>query len=282
MKWLRDNLVGMALLGAMAVLLLVSFALVVMWAWPVSGEIPAQTAEDLDAAAAVVVVSEIGPVSDYLVINERPVFSTSRQPEVVEAEAPVEVVQEAPKVKDKPEVKLTGVFISPSTRIASLMSLQGEQVTVTAKEGEPLVGDYVGWQVSKVQPRHVVLTSRDGQTFKLELKVHDVKIAEPPKMELPPAADADLVADDQEDVAVGEDGEPLSRAEQIRARIAERREQLRQQQEGKSDGQAKNNGQTKRDGEAKKAEPPLDYQSAIRAMINKTSKDNISNDEKDS
>jgi len=280
MKWLHDNFVGMALLGVMAILLLVSIALAVVWAWPVSGDIPSQVADEADAASVVVVASEIGPVSDYQVINERPVFSASRQPEAVDSEDSVEIAQEAPTVRDAPEVKLTGIFISPNVRIASLMPLQGEQISVRAKEGEPLIGDYVGWEVSKIQPRHVVLTSRDGETLKLELKVHDVKIEEPPKMEVPVSVDAALAAAGEDDVPVGEDGEPLSRAEQIRARIAERREELRRQQAGETDDQTENGGETEQ------AAPPPDYQSAIRDMINnrakKNSKDKNSNDENDS
>lgn len=277
MKWLHDNFVGMALLGAMAVLLLVSFVLAVVWAWPVSGNITAQSADETDAVTGVV-ASKIGPASDYQVINERPVFSVSREPEAVDG---AEIVVEAPVVRDAPEVKLTGIFISPTVRIASLMPLQGEQISVRAKEGEPLIGDYVGWEVSQVQPRYVVLTSRDGEMLKFELKVHDVKIEEPPKIEVPSAADAALAAAGEENVPVGEDGQPLNRAEQIRARITERREELRRQQAGETDDQTGNGGETKT------AAPPPDYQSAIRALINnrakdKNSKDNNSNDEKDS
>lgn len=274
MRWLRDNFVGMTLLGAMAVLLLISFALVVAWMWPVSSEIPVQTAEDLNAEATVVVASEIGPVSDYQVINERPLFSVTRQPAPVDSDDPTEIEEPEQVVLDAPEARLTGVFISPGVRIASLMPLQGEQISVTAKEGEPLIGEWVGWAVSTVQPRHVVLTSRSGETLKLELKVHDVKIAEPPKMELP--ADAGVVAGGQDDVPIGEDGEPLSRAEQIRARIAERREELRLQQEAQSDGRVDS------DRGGNKATPPPDYQSAIRALMNNRAKDKNSNDEKDS
>lgn len=273
MKWLQDNFVGMALLAGIAALLLLSLTLLVLWALPVSGGASETAGADTEANAAAIAASTIGPMEDYQVINERPVFSVTRQPVAIDDAGDGDVlVEEATAPKDAPDVKLTGIFISPGLRIASLMPVQGEQISVTAKEGESLIGDYVGWQVSKVQPRHVVLESRDGQTLKLELKIHDSVIAEPPKM-APTAAD---VAQASAEEDVGEDGQPLSRAEQIRARIAERREELRRQQQGEeSDDPAQAGGE-------QKAAPPPDYQSAIRAMMNNSNKDKKSNDKDDS
>ena len=146
-----------------------------------------------------------------------------------------------------------------------------------AKEGEALIGDYVGWQVSSIQPRSVVLESRDGQTLELELQVHDVKIAEPPKPVVPDdSAQADASQDNE---LTGEDGRPLSRAEQIRQRIAERREELRQEQE---DQQAQSQSPTQSQAASSQQEnKPVDYQSAIRAMINKQPEKDSSKDNND-
>lgn len=276
MKWLQDNFVGMALLAGITMLLLVSLTLAVIWAWPVSGEVSEQADIDTEAAATAIAANTIGPFEDYQVINERPIFSVTRQPVALDDEEDGAVlVEETIAVKDAPDVKLTGIFISPGLRIASLMPVQGEQISVTAKEGESLIGDYVGWQISQVRPRHVVLESKDGRTLKLELKVHDSVIEEPPKMG-PSAADVALTNAGEDAVPVGEDGQPLSRAEQIRARIAERREELRRQQQGaESDDPAQA-------GEEQKAAPPPDYQSAIRALMNNSNKDNKSNDKDDS
>lgn len=276
MKWLQDNFAGMALLAGVAALLLVSLTLLVVWALPVSSGVSETAGTDSEANAAAIAVNTMGPLEDYQVINERPIFSVTRQPVAIDDVGDGDVPpEEAIAPKDAPDVKLTGIFIAPGLRIASLMPVQGEQISVTAKEGESLIGDYVGWQVSIVQPRHVVLESRDGQTLKLELKVHDAVIAEPPKM-APSAVDVALAASEEDAVPVGEDGQPLSRAEQIRARIAERREELRRQQQGEeSDDPAQA-------GEEQKAAPPPDYQSAIRAMMNNSNKDKNSNDEDDS
>ena len=110
-----------------------------------------------------------------------------------------------------------------------------------------------------------MLRSRNGRLLNLDLQVHDVAIKAPPA----PVAPAPSAAP-PDARAGGEEDEPLSRAEQIRQRIAERREELRLEQE------------------LKKAEDGIpsgrktsDYQSAIRAMMKKNSKDSDSNDKKD-
>lgn len=277
MKWLQDNFLGKALLAVIGVFLLVSVFLAIVWALPVSTELAAVATEDNDVSDAIIVTSSVGELDDYEVINEKPVFNESRLPvlaDIVDDE-PIEDIEIA--IKDAPEVKLTGVIITPGTRIASLQPVQGGAESVMAKEGEALIGDYVGWQVSSIQPRSVVLESRDGQTLELELQVHDVKIAEPPKPVVPDdSAQADARQDNE---LTGEDGRPLSRAEQIRQRIAERREELRQEQE---DQQAQSQSPTQSQAASSQQEnKPVDYQSAIRAMINKQPEKDSSKDNND-
>jgi hypothetical protein len=132
-----------------------------------------------------------------------------------------------------------------------------------------LTGEFTGWQVSEVKPRREVLKSNDGQSLALKLQVHDVAIKQPPKP--PPAKTAQAEVGKKAD----EDREPLSRAEQIRQRIAERREELRLEQEAQ---QAQSNEQS--EGGNRRAAPSA-YQNAIRNMMNNKSKDQGSNDKKD-
>jgi hypothetical protein len=149
-------------------------------------------------------------------------------------------------------------------KIASLTPADGKLENVMAHEGESLTGEYVGWLVSTVNPRTVVLESRDGKKLELDLQVHDIKIKEPPKPAVPEkTAQAES---GQEEQAAGEDGQPLSRAEQIRQRIAERREQLRLEQEEQ---------------QAQSGAKPSDYQSAIRNLMKNKSKDKSSDDKND-
>ena len=133
----------------------------------------------------------------------------------------------------------------------------------------------MGWQVTAVNPRAVVLESRDGQSLELDLQVHDTKIEEPPPPVVKAPAKTAQAATGQEPDETGEDDEPLSRAEQIRQRIAERREELRLEQEAQQpQSRAKPNAATA-------AEKPAHYQNAIRALMNKNIKDQGSNDKKD-
>ena len=212
---------------------------------------------------------EIGTLAKYQVINEKPVFNESRTPQLGAADDGVLEEDGAIEIKGAPEVKLTGVVIAPGKKVASLTPINGESESVMAQEGQSLSGEYVGWQVSSIHPRTVVLESRDGQKLELELQIHDATIQEPPK----PAAPAkpvqtSLAGDVQLD---NDEGEPMSRAEQIRQRIAERREELRLEQE-EQQGQ---------DGEKASAKPKTpDYQSAIRDLMNK-GKDQGNNDKKD-
>ncbi len=162
-------------------------------------------------------------------INAKPVFNESRQPVLAELDDELQVDDTTIEVKDAPDVKLTGVVITPSSRFASLTPANQNIEGVMAREGESLTGEFVGWRVASVAPRTVVLESRDGQSLELELQVHDVKIEEPPPVVTPAAVSQTLSAGGAE--AADGDDEPMSRAEQIRQRIAERREELRLEQE---------------------------------------------------
>lgn len=284
MKWLQDNPLGMALAGISGVFVLFAAVMAVLWTLPVSMDTAEINEEGNTGGDAVLIAHTADALSEFQVINEKPVFNVSRLPLIDPIDESGLEEDATVAVKDAPDVKLTGVIITPSMRIASLTPADDNLESVMAHEGQPLTGAYVGWVVSSVGPRNVVLESRDGQKLELDLQVHDVKINEPPKPE--PVAKAEADSDGQE---LGEDGEPLSRAEQIRQRIAERREELRREQEDKqlNDGQA--GGLRDRDrpsqrqpgADNQKASEQQDYQSAIRALMNKKPKDKASNDNND-
>jgi len=262
---MQDNPLGMALAAISGVFALLALAMAIVWSFPVSVGVSVSETE-VGVAKSVQAAHQVAAINEFQVINEKPVFNMTRLPVVAEAEdnAPAEDTTVA--VKDAPDVRLTGVIITPAMKIASLTPADEKLESIMAHEGEPLVGEFVGWQVSVVNPRTVVLASRDGQKLELELQVHDVVIKEPPKPE--PAKTA------QAEQAIDEDGEPLSRAEQIRQRIAERREELRLEQE---EQQAREANDTSGPGGSK----PSAYQNAVRAMMKNKSKDQGSNDKKD-
>ena len=271
MKWLQDNPLGMALAAISGVLLLFALGMAIVWNLPVSAETAETETQETAGGGTVLAAHQVADMSALLVINEKPVFNESRLPvmeEVVDGEGELDLTV---AIKDAPDVRLTGVIITPSMKIASLTPADGKLESVMAHEGEALKGEFAGWQVSSVNPRTVVLESRDGQKLELELQVHDVKIKEPPK----PVAAAKPVAGEG-DKPLGEDGQPLSRAEQIRQRIAERREELRREQE---EQQVQKEAQAKAITESKSV--PQNYQNAIRAMMRNNSKDKNSDDKKD-
>ena len=82
MKWLEDNPFAVVVAGLGGVLLLVS--LIMAWAWtrPVSSGIPQEELEALAEQAVAATGSELGPISDYKVADDRPVFNESRRPVV--------------------------------------------------------------------------------------------------------------------------------------------------------------------------------------------------------
>ena len=269
MKWLEGNPVGMALAALSGLFVLLALGMAIVWSLPVAVDV-ADTGSDIaNSNDSILAAGQIGALGDYQVIIERPVFNESRLPVIEEDVEALDEVVDDPSiaVKDAPDVRLTGIIITPGMKIASLTPADGDLESVMAHEGESLIGEYVGWKVSAVNPRNVVLESRDGRKLELELLVHDVKIKEPPK----PAPTEQAAQNEPGQPAAGadEDDEPLSRAEQIRQRIAERREELRREQEEQGNGEA--SGTRPVDGKSA-------YQNAIRAKMRTNTKDNASNE----
>ena len=277
MKWLQDNPVGTVLASVSGVLVLLALVMAIIWALPVPVKINELEAGEKSGTDNVLVAPKIAEMRELGVINEKPVFNESRLP-VVAAVDEQEVLEDTSvAVKDAPDVRLTGVVITPDKRIVTLTPATDGPEMVVAQEGESLIGEHVAWHVDKVNSRTVVLKSSDGQQLELELQVHDTKIEEPPKP-TPVAAAAVAAAQagrDQDGQQLGEDGQPLSRAEQIRQRIAERREELRLEQEARA---AQPQAQER---EAQAPAARSGYQNAIRNLMNKSDKDQDSNDKKD-
>ena len=285
MKWLQDNPLGMVLAAISGVFLLLALGMAIVWTLPVKAVGTAGTeTESTTGNDSVLASHEMSSLNEYRVINDKPVFNESRQPVDEEVDGELPDGDPSIEIKDAPDVRLTGVVITPGMKIASLTPADGQLETVMAHEGESLTGEFVGWQVTSVNPRTVVLESRDGQKLELDLQVHDTKIKEPPK----PAEQSKTAqaGSGKGAKAGGEDEPPLSRAEQIRQRIAERREELRREQE---ENQGTDQGQSQRRGRpattkntTSPASDPNTYQSAIQAMMNKsTNKEPVNDDDKD-
>lgn len=274
MKWLQDNPLGMALAASSGALALLALGMAIVWNLPVAIETSETGTQQSPGSDAVLVAHQVAALSNFQVINEKPIFNESRLPVIIAVDAAADLLADtAVAIKDAPDVRLTGVIITPTLKIASLTPANEQLETVMAYQGQSLTGEYVGWQLSIVKPRSVVLESRDGKKMELNLQVHDVKIKAPPKsvvMKKPVQTEPG-----QGEQVGGQDEQPLSRAEQIRQRIAERREELRREQE---EQQAQGGD---RSGGVSQAKKTQNYQSAIRAMMRNKSKDTSSNDKKD-
>lgn len=276
MKWLQGNPLGIALVSIGGFLALLALGMAIVWSLPVSVDTDDAVSDNAVVDTSPLLAAEAGDLNDYQIVDERPVFNESRAPEIVEADDLIEDVTDATiAVKDAPDVKLTGVIITPGMKIVSLTPADTNLESVMAHEGQSLTGEFVGWQVSAVNPRNVVLESNDGQKLDLELQVHDQAIKEPPKPKPKPEAQTAQTeqAEAGQPASSADDAEPLSRAEQIRQRIAERREELRREQEAQA---GQENGQ-------ENVRQPTDnssaYQRAIQAKIRSSREDNGSNEE---
>ena len=247
-KWFEGNPVGVTLASICGGLLLISLLLGVVWSLPPS--VPASASDDSDAVLTLDVpeLDDSEPLEAYAVITERPVFNESRQP-VIDGDGADGDGDDllAEEEVDAPEVELSGVIITPSIRMVTLRSKENSE-SLVAFEGQPLEGNYGSWQVSQIEAREITLSSDSGEELQLRLQVHDVKIAEPAKMESDESGKSSQSSSPAQE---GESDQPLSRAEEIRQRIAQRREELRRAAEDKQQDQAQE----------------IDYRTAIQSMV---------------
>jgi len=253
MKWLQDNPLGLALGALCGLLLFILLALTILSSLPLT----LAPADDANGAADpglnLPTLATTPPLDAYSVITQRPLFNETRLPVLDDAAGTEEPPE--PGTDDKqPEVELAGVVITPSLRMVTLKR-KDNALSLVAFEGQPIEGDFGSWQVSRIMPRAATLSSAGGEELQLEMKVHDAKI-EPPA---PVVDNKRAAAANAGDGAQEGSQAPLSRAEEIRQRIAERREELRLEAE-----QAGESG-----------EPS--YQQAIQSKIGRNRRNNPNN-----
>lgn len=253
---LSDNPIGRALAGVCAGLLAVLLLLAVIWVLPPSGAAGGDGDGNRDLSSEVPQLKTEQPIENFAVITDRPIFNESRQP-IIGASPDDESEGEelaGEEDVDAPDVVLAGVVITPELRVATLR-LKDSPESLLAFEGQPLEGNFGSWHISRIEPRQAILESGEGKQVRLELQIHDAMMDMPP--EPAPAAAASTAGSNAQN-GPGDD-QPMTRAEEIRQRIAERREELkRAAEEG---------------GEAATQRPPqLDYRQAIQAMMQQGNK----------
>lgn len=235
---------GLALSALCGLLLFLLLLLTVMSSLPLSTGLASGEAGENDPGLDMPQLAESPPIDTYYVITQRPLFNESRLPDADEDESGGEEPELVEEMTGAPDVELSGVIITPTLRMVTLKRKDNQQ-SLVAFEGKPIEADFGNWQVSSIEARAATLTSGGGEELYLEMKVHGEKIEAP---ELP-------ITKSREEVAVSaatelQEGElePLSRAEEIRQRIAERRAEL--QQEAEQAGQDRQQLDAPNDGSA--------------------------------
>jgi hypothetical protein len=252
-SYLDDNPVGKVLAGVSAGLLGVLVLLGVVWALPPSGSGAGESEAGAGLSREVPQLATPEPIENYAEITNRPVFNESRQPIIGAEEGAEDEEFAGPENVEAPEVELAGVVITPDLRVATLRLKEGN-ASLMAREGQPLEGNFGSWKLSRIDPREAILESDSGEQVRLELQVHDAMIDEPPAVKAAREAAAREQAQETALETDQQEGDrPLTRAEEIRQRIAQRREELRRAAEEKDGAQAET--------------PQVDYRQAIQAMM---------------
>jgi len=223
---LKDNIVALGLLGLAGVVLLLALL------------IQLTSAINLDEADAVAgqpgnALSDAGftvpgELDSYAVIDQRPLFNTTRQPIAVDDPS----VDPGTGVDAPPlNAALAGVIIVEDKMIVVLQDNDSKQYVRTSI-GVGMEGAFADWRVEEIGPRSVTLTSFDGEEMQLDMQVAKTTLAAPSATEQPGAAvDRQKTGREKYEEAImglGKSESNESRAEEIRRRIAERRAQLQE------------------------------------------------------
>lgn len=164
--------------------------------------------------------------TDYLAVSERPLFNPDRRP------SPVAVADTS--VQTPFEGVLTSVLLTDGLKMA-IFSEDNGQVSRRVRLGETLPG--TGWRLAELQPRRAVLEGPEGQRI-LDLRVFDGQGGQAPTPQIvsaDPQANAamppTLMEQASQATAEGQrSAEDQAQIDAIRARIEDRRAQLRAQQ----------------------------------------------------
>lgn len=178
---------------------------------------------------------DIGDLSEFAIITDRPVFFEDRQLPVVESgegEEEVEIVEVEPE-EQTPELNATvaGIIITPDMKLA-MVSDNNSNETLVLREGMTMEGDKSAWRLEEIRARGVRFATDAGGMEELELEVETAALATgaPPRR---PRSEREPQADDNAEAQPDDDAQAAARAraEEIRRRVAERRAQLRAEAE---------------------------------------------------
>jgi general secretion pathway protein N len=252
---LDANPLGKVLAWVSAGLVTVLLLLGVAWVLPPSGAGNADGDGSRNLSSEVPQLGSAQPIEKYAEITDRPVFNESRQPVIGADSGDDEEEFTGLENVDAPDVELAGVVITPDIRVATLR-LKDSPESLLAYEGQPLEGDFGSWHISRIEAREAILESASGEQVRLELQIHDAVIDEPPEVKEAREVAAREVAANESTQSEQQGEQPMTRAEEIRQRIAERREELRRAAEEGGDAE-----------EQQQQSAPVDYRQAIQQMM---------------
>ena len=172
--------------------------------------------------------TRLGPLEDYAVIGQRPLFNADRLPLPEDAETGSEGADEEAEAAQPLDVTLTSVVLTKDVGIALLTDNKTKE-TQSVRVGGMLEGEQSGWKLAQLEPRRAIFEGPTGRT-EVELRVFDGSGGQSPtplgrKTEGEGEGEAAQPAEQPEEMT------PETRAEMIRARIEERRRQMREEAE---------------------------------------------------
>lgn len=172
--------------------------------------------------------TRLAPIEEYAVVGQRPLFNADRQPLPDDAETGEEGEGEEQTAAQPLDVTLTSVILTGEVSIALLVDNKTKE-SQSVRVGASLEGEQSGWKLAQLEPRRAVFEGPTGR-HEVELRVFDGSGGQSPTP-LAEAAQSRPADEQQPTEAKAEEMTPETRAEMIRARIEERRRQMREEAE---------------------------------------------------
>jgi general secretion pathway protein N len=167
---------------------------------------------------------QLPPQSDFVAINERPLFNEDRRPTKDEV---AETTPDGPPPSPL-NISLTGTLLAgkPAVRMAMVRE-NGKANTIALKEGMPLPGDQGAWTLSQVKNRSAIFKSSTGEEVEVELAM--VTASPKPGPQSRPAAPGSPPPQPAGAKPGAAAGAPVTaQSEELQRRIEERRKQMRE------------------------------------------------------
>ncbi|MEE4638193.1 MAG: hypothetical protein V2J42_05590 [Wenzhouxiangella sp.] len=240
----QNNLLTTILAGLIALLAVIGLTLFVVLGGTDVQEIEPLGETSVPRVEVVTPEKGLEVFDEYGEIVRRPVFFSDRRLPVVvvaDAEEEPEIEEEIEEEEPIPDLNasVAGIIITPDLRIAMIRDQEANS-TMVLSEGMNLEGEQAAWKLDSIESRRVNFVSVDGRNTGLELEVNTRGLSRPTRTR-PAAEEAPPEEAGAEQAAAPQpDEEALSRAEEIRRRVAERRAELRAEAERRAQEQQEN------------------------------------------